>query len=126
MLIPVLIAGFLLVIVPAGLILSVLNARFRDVSQIWTPFSRAMFYASPVLFPIELYPDSWKPILYWNPLAPLLALTRQWVVDPSAPSYSEALGGDIYWLGPIAVTAVIIVAAVWIFRRRAPRVAEDL
>jgi ABC-2 type transport system permease protein len=126
LLIPALIAGFLVVVVPLGLILAVLNARLRDVSQVWTAISRAMFYASPVLFPIELYPDSWKAILYWNPLAPLLATTRQWVVDPDAPSYGEALGGNLYWLGPIAVTLVIIVASFFIFRRRAPQVAEDL
>lgn len=126
LLMPVLIAGFLVVVVPLGLILAVLNARLRDVSQVWTAISRAMFYASPVLFPIELYPDSWKAILYWNPLAPLLSLTREWIIDPTAPSYSEALGGDVYWLGPIAVTLVIIVTAFFLFRRRAPGVAEDL
>jgi ABC-2 type transport system permease protein len=126
LLLPVLLLGFVIVVLPMVLIVSVLNARFRDMSQIWTPFSRAMFYASPVLFPIEFYPESWKPILLWNPLAPLLATTRQWIVDPGAPSYSEALGGPIHWLGPIAVTLVLIVAAVWIFRRQAPKVAEDL
>jgi ABC-2 type transport system permease protein len=125
-LLPALLLGFVAVVVPVALIVSVMNARFRDVSQIWTPISRALFYASPVLFPIEIYPESWQPVLLWNPLAPLLATTRQWIVDPGAPSYSEAMGGAVYWLGPAAVFLVLAVASVWVFRRHVQRVAEDL
>ena len=54
-----------------------------------------------------------------NPLTPLFELARKWIIDPSAP------GPDL-WFIPIAVFAVLCALAVWIFRREAPRIAEEL
>jgi ABC-2 type transport system permease protein len=109
-----------------SLLLSTLFVRFRDVAQIWTVVTRVMFYGSPVLFPITLFPAGWKALLLLNPLAPLFTQSRVWIVDPSAPTFSEALGGAIYWLYPMLVMFAIILLGVWMFERETPRVAEEL
>ena len=126
LLLPVLVLWLYLFTVGMSLLLSTLYVRFRDTAQIWTVVARVMFYGSPVLFPIESFPDGWKAVLLLNPLAPLFAQSRVWMVDPSAPTFTEAMGGAIFWLYPALVLIAVLVLGIWLFDRDAPRVAEQL
>ncbi len=47
--------------------------------------STALFYATPVLYPLEFAPATLRKFLALNPLAPLLEPARKWVIDPTAP-----------------------------------------
>ena len=124
LLFPLIVIGFVAVTTAGAVLLASVYVRFRDIGEIWTPFQRALFYASPVLFPVEFFPPQWHFILYFNPLAPLLAQARVWVIDPDAPTYAEAVGGSIYLLIPLGVFLLSAVAAVFAFRRFSPRAAE--
>jgi ABC-2 type transport system permease protein len=117
----VLVALFVLTTAVA-MILSSLYPRFRDVGIIWSVFSAALFYATPVLFPLSKLHGVVGDIAALNPLAPLFELTRRWVIDPSAPIE----GGTLKIVVPIALYALICIVAVWVFRREAPRIAEAL
>jgi ABC-2 type transport system permease protein len=123
---PVLVLWIYVFTIGASVLVSTLFVRFRDIAQIWTVLTRVMFYGSPVLFPISLFPAGWKAVLLLNPLAPLFTESRVWIVDPSAPSFSEAMGGAIYWLYPSLVFVSVIVLGFWLFQREAPRAAEEL
>jgi ABC-2 type transport system permease protein len=125
-LLPVLIIWLYAFTVGMSLVLAVAYVRFRDTAQIWTVVSRVLFYGSPVLFPIELFPPGWKALLVLNPLAPLFAQTRVWLVDPSAPTFAEAMGGEIYWIYPALILFTVLFLGIWLFDRDAPRVAEQL
>jgi ABC-2 type transport system permease protein len=117
----VLVALFVLTTAVA-MILSSLYPRFRDVGIIWTVFATALFYATPVLYPLSKLSGTFGTLAAMNPLAPLFELTRRWVIDPSAP----VEGGALRVVVPIAIYALVCVAAVWVFRREAPRIAEAL
>lgn len=126
LLFPVLVLWLYVFTVGASLLLSTLYIHFRDTAQIWLVLSRVMFYGSPVLFPIELFPEGWRAVLLLNPLAPLFTEARVWMVDASAPSFSDALGGPLFWIYPSAIFIAVVVLGVWLFDREAPRVAERL
>jgi ABC-2 type transport system permease protein len=126
LLFPVLIGWLVLFAVGASLLLSALYVYFRDTAQIWVVLTRVMFYASPVLFPIEFFPSGWKAVLLLNPLAPLFAQARVWIVDPGAQGFSQAMGGAIYWIYPMIVLVTIVILGFWVFEREAPKVAEQL
>jgi hypothetical protein len=50
-----------------------------------------------------------------------------WVIDPQAPYPGTARGGGSGHLVLAAgVIVVVCVAAVWVFSREAPRIAEEL
>jgi ABC-2 type transport system permease protein len=117
----VLVALFVLT-TAVSMILSSLYPRFRDIGIIWTVFSTALFYASPVLYPLDKLHGTIGDIAGLNPLAPLLELTRRWVIDPSA----GVRGGTLRIVVPIAIYVGVCVLAVWVFRREAPRIAEAL
>jgi ABC-2 type transport system permease protein len=122
-----LVLGLLFTITTAvSMIVASLFPRFRDIGIIWSVLSTVLFYATPVLYPLEVVPDTFKDFLLLNPLTPMFEAARTWVIDPTAPGPVTAAGGFEGLAAPIAIYVVICVLAVWIFNREAPRIAEEL
>lgn len=127
LLLPLVIALLAIFTIAVAMILSSLYPRFRDLAIIWAVVSTALFYATPVLYPIEVVHARLRDLIALNPIAPLLELGRKWVIDPHAPGPGSPLaGGPLRLLAAVLIYIVICVAAVWIFNREAPRIAEEL
>jgi ABC-2 type transport system permease protein len=126
LLFPVFLTLLFILTTAVSMIVSSLYPRFRDMSIIWTVLATMLFYATPVLYPIEVVPSTLRDFLLINPLTPLFELARVWVIDPGAASPIEAAGGIDGLLAPMAIYAAVCVLAVWIFNREAPRIAEQL
>jgi len=126
LLFPVVLVLLFALTIAVSMIVSSLYPRFRDISIIWTVLATVLFYGTPVLYPIEVVPETLKDILMINPLTPLFELARVWVIDPSAPGPAEAAGGYALLLPAVAIYGVVCVMSVWIFKREAPRIAEEL
>ncbi len=124
---PLLVVALGILAVGASLLLSALYVRFRDVRPIWEVVLQMLFYGSPILYAIEVIPsETARQALMCNPLAALLQQSRHWLIDPSAPSTAEAIGGTARLLVPAAIVVAICVLGVWYFEREAPRIAEEL
>ena len=52
-LIPLIILAIVTITTAVSLLLSVLYVRVRDVAIIWTVLATLLFYATPILYPIE-------------------------------------------------------------------------
>jgi ABC-2 type transport system permease protein len=120
-------AALLFVLTAAtSMALSVLYVRFRDVAIIWTVVGQVLFYATPILYPVDFKPNL-EAILMINPIGVILEQVRVWVLaEPTAPTAVEAAGG---WLGLLPAAAIFVgvcAFGAWIFNREAPRVAQDL
>lgn len=128
LLFPLAVAALFLVTCAMSTMLSVLYVRFRDIAIIWAVASQVLFYATPVLYPIELLEKpTLEHILMINPLAVIFEQVRVWVLaEPNAPTAAEAAGGVLHLLPALLIYVAVCVYAVWIFRRDAPRIAEDL
>jgi ABC-2 type transport system permease protein len=126
LLLPLLLLPLTLITTAVSMIVSSLYPRFRDMAIIWSVLSTVLFYASPVLYPIEKVPAALRDLFLLNPLAPLLELARKWIVDPTAPGPAEAAGGALQLLPAFAVFVALCVLGVWLFRREAPKIAEEL
>lgn len=110
--------------------LSVLYVRFRDVAIIWIVLAQVLFYATPILYPVN-FKDNVSPtyehLLMINPLAVIFEQVRIWVLHESqAPTAVEAAGGWLGLLPALVIFLAVCAFGVWIFKREAPRVAEDL
>lgn len=122
----VFLAGLFVMTTAVSMILSSLYPRFRDMAIIWSVLSTALFYATPVLYPLEVVSHQLRSIIVINPLAPLFDLARKWVIDPETPGPAAAAGGFVHLLPAIGIGIAICLFAVWVFRREAPRIAEAL
>jgi len=111
-----------------SMMLSVLYVRFRDVAIIWAVLSQVLFYATPVLYPIEQFGSPQiRQLLMINPLAVIFEQIRVWILaEPNAPTAAAVVGGKAGLLPALAVYVGVCALAAWIFHREAPRIAEEL
>ncbi len=113
-----------------AMLLSMLYVRYRDVQPIWEVVLQALFYLSPVFYTVELvreqFNESVVEFLMWNPFAAILQQARHAMIDPSHPSAADAAGGLSQLIIPFSIALVLFVIGAQVFRRGAPRVAEDL
>lgn len=127
LLLPVVIALLFGFTLGLSMILSSLYPRFRDIGIIWTVVATALFYATPVLYPLERVSGHLRDLIAINPITPILGVARKWIIDPHAPAPgSAAAGGPTRLLIAAVIYVVICVLGVWIFNREAPRIAEEL
>ena len=122
LLLPVLLVLLLVFTTAVAMILSSLYPRFRDLGIIWTVAATALFYATPVLYPLQRLHGVLRTLVAVNPITPILELARRWIIDPAAP----VTGGALEVIVPILLFAGICALAVWVFNREAPRIAEEL
>jgi ABC-2 type transport system permease protein len=122
LLFPLALMALLVFTIAVSMILSSLYPRFRDVAIIWSVFSTALFYATPVIYPLQKVSGTLQKVIACNPLTPIFELVRRWVIDPAAP----ISGGPLLILVPVVIFIGVCAFAVWIFHREAPRIAEEL
>ena len=110
-----------------SLMLSALYVRYRDVAPIWDVVLPITFYGTPFLYPIEVVPsETLQHFMMCNPLAVIVQEIRHSVIDPSAPSAAEAIGGAAFLAIPIGIVLLTCVAGFVIFDRSAKHIAEEL
>jgi ABC-2 type transport system permease protein len=123
---PVLVAILTVFASGLGMLMSVLYVRYRDVQPIWEVCSQALFYASPVLYVATMVPAKFQQAYLSNPIAAVLTEMRAAVIDPKARHVWDAIGDPVRILVPLAIVALAIGLGSWVFRRAAPRIAENL
>lgn len=119
-----------------AMLLSALFVRFRDIQPIWDVFSQILFYASPVIIPVEavrkelLSHGSLGHALYHvytlNPLVAIFQQFRHAMVNHATLSAGQVMGSWAALLEPIALVTAVFVLGFWYFNREAPHIAEDL
>ncbi len=128
LLLPLLLLPLLAITSAVAAILSSLYVRYRDMAIIWGVLSTALFYGTPVLYPLQegVVPQRFLAVISLNPLTPIFSQARKWIIDPSAPGAVSAAGGWLKFGISVAAFVIICGLAVWVFNREAPRIAEEL
>lgn len=128
LLFPFAVAALFVLTCAVSMLLSALYVRFRDVAIIWIVLAQVLFYATPVLYPIEKLEDSrLEHLLMLNPLAVIFEQVRVWILaEPEAPTAAGAAGGALHLLPALAIFIAVCILGVAVFNREAPRIAEDL
>lgn len=129
LLVPLPLLFLMLFAVGVALMLSSLYVSFRDVQPIWDVVVQALFYATPVIYPIEVLADKYETashIALMNPIATVIQETRYLVLGGETPSAAAAIGDDVLLVIPLILVVVAVGLGYVIFDRLAPRVAERL
>lgn len=100
---PVLLAGVLLVALGVGTLFSALTVAYRDFGSILGFVLQIWMYATPVIYPASLIPETWRWVLHLNPMAALIEGFRSAFLgrpfDLSALGVSFALAAAIFVVG---------------------------
>jgi ABC-2 type transport system permease protein len=127
LLLPLLAAALVAITAGVSMLLSALYPRFRDVALLWAVLSTALFYATPILYPIESAPDQFRRLVQLNPLTPIFEQAQKWVIDPDAPgAIAAASGSEWVLVASLSLYVIVIATGFVVFNREAPRIAEEL
>jgi ABC-2 type transport system permease protein len=129
LLLPLPLLGLVILGTGLAMLLSALYVPFRDVRPIWEVISQALFYATPILYPIEKVAersDALVKVVMSNPLAVLIQEFRHFLLGPEAPSAAAAMGGTVWLLIPAGVLVGLTMLGFTVFNRMAPFAAEQL
>jgi len=102
-----------------GLLLACGNAYFRDISYMTGVALTFLFYASPVLYVVEMVPARFYYFYMLNPMACLIEAYRYCLIENAMPS-AQLLA----W--PIVAALLSLVAGIVLFRRLSPNLADQL
>jgi ABC-2 type transport system permease protein len=126
---PVLVALLTILAVGAGMLLSVLYVRFRDIQPIWEVIAQILFYGSPVIWTAYVMAKDHLRLLHFamcNPVAAILTQMGHAFVDPRLRSASFYIGGGLRLLIPLGIIGLVFGVGLWFFNREAPRIAENI
>ena len=129
LLLPLPLIALMVLATGVAMLLSSLYVPFRDVRPIWDVVQQALFYATPIFFPIETVMQrnhTLAQIVMFNPMAVIMQSFRHFLLGPAAPSPVVPLDGAQFLLVPGGILLGIVVVGLWVFNRMAPYVAEQL
>ena len=112
---------FLLAMITAlaiGLWLSPLNARYRDVGHAIPFLIQLWMFASPVVYPVSLVPESWRLVYSLNPMVGVIEGFRWALLGKGTPDFTLMLVS-------VAVVLVLLAGGI-VFFKRMERTLTDL
>jgi lipopolysaccharide transport system permease protein len=109
----------LLAALGAGLWLSALNVRYRDVGHTIPFLMQLWFFATPVVYPSSLLPERWRSLYGLNPMAGVVEGFR-WAMLSGMPPPAGLLGASVI------TTAALLVSGLWYFSRMEQDIADVL
>lgn len=124
LLFPVLMALLVVFATGIGLIVSIGNIYYRDVSYLVGIALNILFYATPIIYPLSFVPGvAWglpaKTIIELNPLTQFTELARNLM-------YGLESGPTARW-GYVLLASIVSLALGWyVFQRRAALVSEEV
>lgn len=98
---------FPLLLIPFGLLimgvswgLASLGVYLRDVGQIVGLLTTILMFLSPIFYPAAALPEAYRPLLYFNPLTPVVEQARDMLFWGNAP--------DFVMLGMYTIATMIV------------------
>ncbi len=110
---------YLLMVVGFGLATSVLFLRYRDLNQVWELATQAGFFLAPIIYPLDILPERFHWYLYLWPPTLVIQFSRMVLVKGEVPTLRA------HAMLALA-TAFALGAGIALYRRNAPRAAENL
>lgn len=102
-----------------GTILGILNVFFRDVGQFFGIFMNFWFWATPIVYPLDILPASVAHLVQINPMVSLISACQTILVQGHWPEWSSLL--------PSSLLAVALCALAFrLFQKRAGEMVDEL
>ena len=126
--IPLIIELYILALAIAFLLSSV-NVKFRDVGYLWEIFLQAAFYATPIIYPLQMVIEQseWAAkILLLNPVAQVIQDMRYVLVTDQTITLWSFVAEGWKQAIPFMIILVISILAVIYFKKNSKMFAEQL
>ena len=78
---PLVLAGTFLPALGVGLIAAAITVNYRDLQHVLPVAIQTLYYATPVIYSVDVLPERFAWLLYLNPVAGFIELNRSLVLD---------------------------------------------
>lgn len=115
--IPVVLVFQILLTIGIGLLTSVANIRYQDISKLLPHVIRVWWYLSPGLYTLDQIPSTLLPLELLNPFAVIFPAYQNVLMNAGLPDFST-------WWPSLIVTGVILITGVLVFIREDRTIAK--
>ena len=129
LLVPFLILELYLLSLGLALLLGSVNIRYRDVQSIWEVLVQALFYAVPIIYPIQMvatYSNFTAHLLMLNPIAQVIQDVRSLLVTDATLTSWEILPHFLLNFIPLLLVSLVFIAGMLDFKRKSKYFAEEI
>jgi lipopolysaccharide transport system permease protein len=116
---PIILIFLLVLSIGLSLALAALNVLYRDVQFIWAVLLQAGYFATPIMYAVDIFPENLRHIVLLNPVARVIVSARETIIYAT-----PAQTNDLVFMGVTSVFFVLI--GYLIFNIIEPRFAEEI
>jgi lipopolysaccharide transport system permease protein len=110
MLLPLLVLQIAVFSLGVGLVMSALTAKYRDLTHLSALLIQVWLYATPVIYPLSVFPHRWRWVAALNPMTPIVEAFRLILLGVGTVAPLQIVSS-------IATTAVVTAAGLMLFSR---------
>jgi lipopolysaccharide transport system permease protein len=99
---PFLMLGVAIASLGVGMILSALNVAYRDFRYVIPFLVQFWLFATPVIYPASIVPESWRWLINLNPMAGLISAFRSSLLN------TPILWNDLLISGAVSIALFIL------------------
>lgn len=129
LLVPFLILELYLLSLGLALLLGSVNIKYRDVQSIWEVLVQALFYAVPIIYPIQMvatYSNFTAHLLMLNPIAQVIQDVRSLLVTDATLTSWEILPHFLLNFIPLLLVGLVFIAGMFVFKHKSKYFAEEI
>lgn len=110
-----------------SLFLAAAFVKYRDISHIWEVVLQALFYLTPILYPITLITnETLQRVLLLNPMAQAIQDARNALVTKDTTTIAEAFHSSAARLLPLALCIMVLILGTLYFKKESRYFAENI
>lgn len=111
-------------------ILATLYVKFRDIGHIWDVVLQALFYATPIIYPITMVINNYPAIaklMMLSPVAQSIQDVRHNLIAPdTVPTTWSMINSWYIAIIPVVLTVALLIVGIVYFNKHSKKFAEDL
>ena len=103
-----------------GYIFAGFTVFLRDIPQTLGVILNLWFYVTPIIYPASIIPEQWRAWIFWlNPLTAIAEVYRDLVLVGEVAHWGE-------WAAASAISLLVFLSGLWIYKRVRPAFADVL
>ncbi|MCX6765905.1 MAG: ABC transporter permease [Candidatus Moranbacteria bacterium] len=96
-----------------------LYVKFRDLLMIWGVLTMILFYATPIIYPLQRLPEYVQQIILISPIAFIIHFTKEALIDNHFPELWQT---GIF----ILATLLFFASGIFVYKKTVPGIAEEI
>lgn len=93
--------------------------KFRDLQMIWSVVVRALFYATPIIYPVYVMPEHIQKIILLSPIGFIVHFSKESLINNNFPELS-------YFIFFVLGCLTLLVLGIVVYRKTINKISENI